>query len=70
MLYDNRTQHPCIILLNVFNSIRKSYKMFGKPHILYIFLNSFDRFKIHNHSSKSLYLYFFQMRFKEISVVR
>ena len=37
------------------NSLRKKDKMLGKPHVLSLFLNSFNIFKKHKHSCKILY---------------
>ena len=31
------------VLLTLFNSLRKIYKMLGKPRILYLFPNSFNK---------------------------
>ena len=35
------------ILINLLNSLRKSYKMLGKPHILLLFSNLFDKLNTH-----------------------
>ena len=37
--------------------LRKKDKMPGKPRILSLFFNSFDKFNKHEHSCKILYLY-------------
>ena len=41
------------VLLNLSNSLRKKDKMLGKPRILSLFLNLFNK---HEHSCKILYL--------------
>ena len=35
---------PASVLLNLLNSLQKSDKMLGKPHILSLFLNLFNKF--------------------------
>ena len=44
------------VLLNLLNELRKSNKMLGKPHILSLFLNSFNKFNnIGEHMLDSIY---------------
>ena len=45
-----------LVLLNLLDSLRKKDKMFGKPRILSLFPNSFNKFNKHEHSCKILYI--------------
>ena len=46
------------VLLNLLNSLEKTDKMLGKASHFIFFPNSFDKFNIHEHSCKILYIFF------------
>ena len=45
-----------LVLLNLLNSLQKRDKMLGKPHILSLFLNSFNK-AMSNHVRFSIYCF-------------
>ena len=45
-----------LLLLNLLNTLRKSDNMLGKPRILSLFPNSFNKLNKHEQSCKLLYL--------------
>ena len=51
--------HAAPVLMNLLNSLRKRDTMLGKPRILYLFLNSFNKFNKHEHSYKILCFSFY-----------
>ena len=54
MLLSNIRAH---VLLNLLYSLRKSDKMLGKPSILLLFPDSFNKFNNDEHSCYTLYFY-------------
>ena len=42
--YEIESNIPAHVLLNLLKELRKGYKMLGKPCILSLFLNSFNKF--------------------------